>query len=140
MQASTSQKPKGELISEIKGKQASWTIKDISQNGVKMEMNDEGTITGKYSANFMETISIHRKSDGTITWESRGIEMAGPDMVVTTGKGTAKSNGPNNVWEGEITYMTHSPKLSWLNNTKGWIEGTANQAERQYTAKVYAKK
>jgi hypothetical protein len=139
MQTST-QKTKGELIGEIKGKQSSWTIKEINQSGVKMEMNDEGTITGKYNANFMETISIHRKPDGTSTWESRGIEMAGPDMLVTMGKGTAKSNGPNTTWEGEITYMTQSPKLAWLNTTKGWIEGTANQAEREYTARVHAKK
>ena len=139
MQAST-QKAKGELIAEVKGKQSSWTIKEINQSGIKMEMNDEGTITGKYNANFMETISIHRKPDGTSNWESRGIEMAGPDMVVTTGKGTAKSTGPNNTWEGEITYMTQSPRLAWLNNTKGWIEGTANQAEREYTARVNAKK
>jgi hypothetical protein len=139
MQAST-QKAKGELIAEIKGKNASWTIKEINQSGVKMEMNDEGTITGKYNANFMETLSINRKQDGTSTWESRGLHMVGPDMVVTTGKGTAKSSGPNVAWEGEITYMTQSPKLTWLNNTKGWIEGTANQAERSYTAKVHAKK
>ncbi len=36
--------------------------------------------------------------------------------------------------------MTQAPKLSWLNNTKGWIEGTANQVEGQFTAKVHAKK
>jgi len=35
--------------------------------------------------------------------------------------------------------LPRTPKLAWLNNTKGWCEGTANQAERHFTAKVYAK-
>ncbi len=140
MQAST-QKAKGELIAEIKGKTHSWTIKEVNQSGVKMEMNDQGTITGKYQANFMETTSINIKPDGTITWEGRGIQNAGADMVVVTGKGTARQTNPTTTtWEGELTYMTKSPKLDWLNNTKGWIEGTANQAEGQFTAKVHAKK
>ena len=140
MQAST-QKAKGELIAEIKGKTHSWTIKEVNQSGVKMEMNDEGTITGKYQANFMETTSINIKPDGTITWEGRGIQNAGADMVVVTGKGTARQTTPTTItWEGELTYMTKSPKLAWLNNTKGWIEGSANQADHTFTAKVYAKK
>jgi len=140
MQAQTT-KPKGELISEIKGKTHSWTIKEVNQSGVRMEMNDEGQITGKYNANFMNTTSINMKPDGTSTWEGRGIQMAGPDMVVVTGKGTAHQTSPTTItWEGEETYMTKSPKLSWLNNTKGWVEGTANQVEGQFTAKVHAKK
>ncbi len=140
MQTQTA-KPKGELIAEIKGKTSSWTIKEVSQSGVRMEMNDQGEITGKYNANFMETTSINLKPDGTSTWEGRGIHNSGADMVVVTGKGTAKNTSPTTVtWEGELTYMTKSPKLAWLNNTKGWIEGTANQAEGQFTAKVHAKK
>ncbi len=106
-----------------------------------MELNDEGQITGKYNANFMETTSINIKPDGASTWEGRGIQNSGVDMVVVTGKGTAKNTSPSTVdFEGELTYMTKSPKLAWLNNTKGWIEGTANQAEGQFTAKVHAKK
>ena len=140
MQTQTA-KPKGELIAEVKGKTASWTIKEVSQNGVKMEMNDEGQITGKYNANFMNTTSINMKSDGTITWEGRGMQTSGPDMVVVTSKGTGRQTSPTTVtWEGEETYMTKSPKLAWLNNTKGWVEGTANQAEGQFTYKVHAKK
>ncbi len=76
MQASA-QKAKGELIAEIKGKTHSWTIKEVTQSGVKMELNDEGQITGKYNANFMETTTINMKPDGTSTWEGRGIQNAG---------------------------------------------------------------
>ncbi len=140
MQAST-QKAKGEVIAEIKGKTNSWTIKEITQTGVKMENNEEGQVTGKYNANFMETINIVMKPDGTSTWEGKGLHMAGTDMLVVTGKGTGKQTSPTTVsFEGEQTFMTQSPKLSWLNNTKGWIEGTANVAERHFTAKIYAKK
>ena len=131
---------KGELIAEIKGKSNSWTIKEVGKNGVTMEMNDSGEITGKYDARFMETTTIHMKPDGTMTWEGRGIQNSGEDMVVTTGKGTARRTPTTNTWEGEITFMTQAPKLAWLNNTKGWIEGTANQVEGQFTAKVHAKK
>ena len=139
MQA-TSQKSKGELISEIKGKSNSWTIKDVGKNGVTMEMNDMGEITGKYNANFMETTTVHTKPDGTITWEGRGIHNSGPDMIVATSKGTAHRTPTSTTWEGEITYMTQSPKLAWLNDTKGWTEGSANMVDQTFTAKVYAKK
>ncbi len=132
---------KGEHISDIKGKTSSWTIKEITPNGVKMEMNDEGQITGKYNANFMETTTVNMKPDGTSTWESKGLHTSGADMLVVMGKGTGKQINPTTTtFEGELTYMTQSPKLAWLNNTKGWCEGTANQGERHFTAKVHAKK
>jgi len=135
------QQSKGEVIAELKGKNDSFSIKDISANGIKMENNDVGQITGKYQANFMETVSIHMKTDGTSEWESKGIQMVGKDMVVATGHGKGKQTADGKVWfEGEQKYMTQAPSLSWLNTTKGWIEGTANQADQTFTAKVYAKK
>jgi len=56
-----------------------------------------------------------------------------------SGKGKQLPDGKIS-FEGEQKYMTQAPSLSWLNTTKGWIEGTANQADRTFTAKVYAKK
>ena len=135
------QQSKGEVIAELKGKTDSFSIKDISANGIKMENNDVGQITGKYQANFMETISIHMKTDGTSEWEGKGIQMVGKDMVVATSHGKGKQTADGKIWfEGEQKYMTQAPSLSWLNTTKGWIEGTANQADQTFTAKVYAKK
>jgi hypothetical protein len=139
MQASA-QKSKGELIAEVKGKSDSWTIKEVGKNGFIMEMNDSGEITGKYDARFMETTTIHTKPDGSITWEGRGVQNSGPDTIVVTGKGTARRSQTGTTWEGELTFMTQSPKLSWLNNTKGWQEGSANMADQTFTAKIYAKK
>ena len=135
------QQTKGEVIVELRGKTDSFSIKDISPNGIKMENNDVGQLTGKYSGNFMETVSIHMKTDGTSDWEGRGIQMAGKDMVAVTGKGKGKQNADGTVsFEGEQKFMTQAPNLAWLNNTKGWIEGTASQAEQTFTAKIYAKK
>jgi len=139
MQAST-QKTKGELIAEMKGKSNSWTLKEVSKSGVTMEVNDSGEISGKYNAQFLETTTIHMKPDGSMTWEGRGMQNSGADMIVVTSKGTAHRTPTTTTWEGDMTFMTQSPKLAWLNNTKGWTEGTANHADQTFTAKVYAKK
>ncbi len=135
-----SQKTKGEIIGEMKGKSNSWTLREVGKNGVIMEVNDSGEITGKYNAQFLETTTIHMKPDGTMTWEGRGMQNSGPDMIIVTSKGTARRTPTTTTWEGDVTFMTQSPKLSWLNNTKGWTEGTANQSDQTFTAKVYAKK
>jgi hypothetical protein len=136
-----SQQTKGEVIAEYRGKTDSFSIRDISANGVKMENNDVGQVTGKYQANFMETVYIHMKTDGTSEWEGKGIQMAGKDMVVVTGHGKGHAMPDGSVmFEGEQKFMTQSPTLSWLNNVKGWIEGTATQADQTFTAKVYNKK
>src|SRR6266699_50296 len=84
---------------------------------------------------------LRGKTDGTSEWEGKRIQMAGKDMVVATSHGKGRNNADGTIWfEGEQKYMTQSPSLSWLNNTKGWIEGTASQADQTFTAKVYAKK
>jgi hypothetical protein len=138
---SQEQKMKGEVIAQITGKTDSWSIKDVSSNGIKLENNDVGQITGKYSANFMETITVNMKQDGTSDWEGKGLQMAGTDMVVTTSKGKGHNSPPGTIaFEGDMNFMTKSSKLSWLNNTKGWIEGQANQQSQTFTATVYAKK
>ena len=107
------QQTKGEVIAELRGKTDSFSIKDIGANGIKLENNDVGQITGKYQANFMETISIHMKTDGTSEWEGKGIQMAGKDMVVATGHGKSRTNADGTIsFEGEQKYMTQSPSLS----------------------------
>jgi len=136
---STAQKSKGELIFELKGKSNSWTIKEANENGLIMEMNDEGEVSGKYNGRFLETVIVHTKPDGTTTWEGRGVHNVGQDMVIVTGKGTAERKPTGNTWEGEVSFMTQSPKLAWLNNTKGWQEGSANMAEQMFTTKIYKK-
>jgi len=43
-------------------------------------------------------------------------------------------------WEGELHFMTQSPKLAWLNNSTGWVEGQGNMATGESSGKIYAKK
>src|SRR5207248_9033996 len=107
------QQTKGEVIAELRGKTDSFSIKDISSSGVKMENNDVGQITGKYQGNFMETISINMKSDGTSEWEGKGIQMAGKDMGVATSRGKSKQTPDGKTsFERDASYRTQSPSLS----------------------------
>jgi hypothetical protein len=43
-------------------------------------------------------------------------------------------------FKGEVTYMTNSSRLSWLNNTKAWVEGVTDQKNNEATIKIYSEK
>src|SRR5437016_13451841 len=117
------QQTKGEVIAELRGKTDSFSIKDIGANGIKIENNDVGQLTGKYQANFMETVSIHMKTDGTSEWDGKSIEMAGKDMVVGTSHGKGRNNADGTIWsEGGQKSMTKAPRRTWQNNTDECIE------------------
>ncbi len=49
-----------------------------------------------------------------------------------------QENAMEGSFKGEVTYKTNSPRLSWLNNTKGWVEGMTDQKNNEATIKVYA--
>jgi hypothetical protein len=132
----------GELMGEIRGKIVSRSIKDITPLGVRLELiNEAQFVGGKYSATHLETVNMFQKVDGTIEWESKGIETtAEGDFVAFNGRGTGKVTGPTSVWaEGEFDYMTKSPKLSWLNGSKSRNEVTANMARGEFEIKVYSR-
>src|SRR6266566_1835102 len=121
------QKMKGELLFEFKAKNNSTTIKDIGPNGVQLEMNDHGEVSDKYHAGHIDTVSVSLKTDGTNDWQLKSIHNTKDgDMVV--------------VWGGELHFMTQSPKLAWLNNSTGWVEGQGNMATGESSGKIYAKK
>ena len=135
-------KNKGELIGELRGKSVTTTIKETTPFGVRMSSNGTSQFTGKYNASQMETVSVFMSRDGTSRYESKAIQntMDG-DVVVVTSRGNGKATGPTTVaWEGEVVFMTQSPKLAWLNTTKGWIEGTTNNATGEFQAKTYVQK
>ena len=136
------QKQKGELIGEIHGKTVTTTIKELTPMGVRMEINDQGQVSGKYNAAHMETVSIFQKRDGTSEWEQKGIQVTKEgDFIVVSGRGTGKNTGPTTAsWEGEVVFMTQSPKLAWLNTTKGWVEGSGDNVKGEFQGKVYAMK
>src|SRR5207237_9441036 len=95
MQAQT-QKMKGELLFEFKAKNNSTTIKDIGPNGVQLEMNDHGEVSGKYHAGHIDTVSVRLKTDGTNDWQLKSIHNTKDrDMVVVWGGGEGRRAGPH---------------------------------------------
>jgi hypothetical protein len=133
---------KGELLYEFKSKNVTTTIKDIGQNGIQLEMNDQGEVNGKLHGRHMETVSVNMKTDGTSDFTVKSImNTKDGDMVVVSGGGKGKSTSPQTAtWQGELHFMTQSPKLAWLNNSTGLIEGQGNMATGESSGKVYAKK
>jgi hypothetical protein len=133
---------KGELLYEIKSKNSTTTIKDIGPNGIQLEFNDHGEIHGKLQGGHMDTVSVNIKTDGSNEWSVKSLmNTKDGDMVVVWGGGKGMATGPKGAnWTGELHFMTQSPKLSYLNNTTGWVEGQGNMATGESSAKVYTKK
>jgi hypothetical protein len=131
----------GEPILESNSKIAGTTIRDISQNGIKMEINSMGETKGKYHSNDISTTTVWNKTDGTSEWESKGIQNTRDgDFIAVWGKGTGKSTGPTaQSWEGEMHFMTQSPKLAWMNTANFWIQGSGDMAKGESHAKIYQK-
>ena len=127
------------MIGEIKEKTIVAIIKEFVADGAMLQYNSVGEFKGKYHANHLETVDVKLKMDGTNEWEVRAMEttMEG-DVVMITGKGTGKQeNAMEGSFKGEVTYMTNSPRLSWLNNTKAWVEGMTNLKSNEVTMKIY---
>jgi hypothetical protein len=135
----SSMKTKGELVLETHSKIAGVTILDITQEGVKMQINGNGQSKGKYNSNDLSTTTVVNKIDGSSTWESKGIQNTHDgEMLVTWGSGAGKPTGPTTQsWEGELHIMTQSPKLAWMNNAKFWIEGSGDMSKGESQAKIY---
>lgn len=133
---------KGELIAELKGKTVSRAVRDASSHGVTMEDNSEGQFTGRLNASHLETTMVHIKADGSMEWDSKGIEFTKDgDLIASTGKGKGQPSTPGNaVFDGEMTFMTASKNLAWLNNSKSRIEGSVNMQSGEYQAKIYSRK
>jgi hypothetical protein len=136
------QNKKAELIGEVRGKTVTTTINEISPLGVSITDNTTGQFTGKYNASHMQTVNVSMNRDGTSQYEAKAIQnTVEGDFVVITSKGTGKNTSPTTAaFEGEAVFMTQSQKLAWLNTTKGWIEGTANNATGEFQATFYAQK
>jgi len=126
------------MLAEIKEKTTTVIIKEFSPDGAMIQYNSSGEAKGEhYHASHMETTDVKMKMDGTNEWESRSMEMTKEgDVVMISGRGTGRANN----FSGEFTYMTNSPRLSWLNNTKGHVEGTTDMKNNEATIKVWAEK
>ncbi len=140
MQAQT-EKMKGALKGEFQAKQTTTTIKDVSPNGARVETNYVGEIKGEIDGRYMQTLSFLLKPDGNSDWESKSItNTTEGDMVVVLGNGETRVTNANTASaEGELRYMTTSPRLSWLNNATRRIEVEIDRTTGEYRGKAYEK-
>ena len=131
---------KREMLAEIKEKTTAVIIKEFNADGAMIQYNSMGEVKGKYHGIHMETADVKLKMDGTNEWDVKAMETTKEgDVVMATGSGTGRQeNAMEGSFSGEVTYMTNSPRLSWLNNTKGWVEGRTDQRNLEATIKVYA--
>lgn len=127
---------------EVHDKSVTTTVRDISESGIKLELNSTSQAKGRVNAMGMNTVNITQKTDGSNEWELKGImnTMEGGFFAVW-GSGTGKATGPTTAaWTGEVHFMSKDPKLAWLNNVKGWAEGSGDNAKGEAWGKIYEKK
>jgi len=131
-----------EFLGELAEKTTSVTIKEFTDDGIRISYNLQGKLRGQYDADHMETVDAMFKQDGSYVFESRGLDATSDgDLVIIRAKGTGKQVSPTAVQaEGEATFMTQSKKLEWLNSVKGRFEGTYNTVTGEFNAKVFSQK
>lgn len=129
-----------DFLVDLKTKANTVTIGDFSKDGVKMQVNLSGEVKGKYNANHVETSENLLKMDGTMEWEARAMETTDDgDVIFVNGNGIGEpTQGTEMSIKGELLYLTNSPRLSWLNNTKAYVEGVTDTRKGEASFKIYA--
>ena len=104
-------------------------IIEITNNSVKIEINEKGTITGRYTGTQLATINNTTNQDGTSSWSGKFMQMTNKgDMIVTTGSGTGEPANSKGIVKirGEGEMWTQSTRLANLNGAKWRCEGESN--------------
>ena len=104
-------------------------ILEITNNSVKIEINEEGTITGRYTGTQLATINNTTNQDGTSSWSGKFMQMTNKgDMIVATGSGTGEPANSKGIVKirGEGEMWTQSTRLASLNGAKWRCEGESN--------------
>ncbi len=104
-------------------------ILQITTNSLKLEINDEGTITGRYTGTQLSTIDQTVNQDGTISWNGKFMQMTNKgDTIVATGSGTGEPPSSKGIVKiaGEGEMWTQSTRLTDLNGAKWTCEGESN--------------
>ena len=124
-----------------------WRLLSLETNNAFMNMAiDEAILTARIDGKVPNTLRFYRWQPSAVSIGKNQIpdvelyldacKQQGVDVVRRiSGGGTVYHD-----FEGEVTYMTNAPRLSWLNNTKGWVEGMMDQKNGEATMKVYAEK
>jgi hypothetical protein len=104
-------------------------ILEITNNSLRLETNEEGTITGRYTGNQLATIDNTVNQDGTSSWSGKFMQMTNKgDMIVATGIGSAEPANSKGIVKiiGEGEMWTQSTRLSSLNGARWTCEGESN--------------
>lgn len=104
-------------------------ILEVNNNSVKIEINEKGTITGRYLGNQIATIDNTTNQDGTSSWSGKFVQMTNKgDMMVATGSGTGDPPNSKGIVKirGEGDMWTGSTRLANLNGAKWTCEGENN--------------
>jgi hypothetical protein len=104
-------------------------ILEIKNNSLKIEINEKGTITGRYTGTQLDTIDNTINQDGTSSWSGKFMQMTNKeDMIVATGSGTGEPPNSKGIVKirGEGEMWTQSTRLANLNGAKWTSEGDSN--------------
>ena len=131
-----------ELLFEGKENTTAVNLKEFSPEGAKLDIMVAGKVNGKVTGFIMTTHNALMKPDGTGNADVRSIIFSNGESIMVMGKATGKMVDPTPIEkiEENLTFMTGSKKLAYLNTTKGWADASYNLATGEYTFKVYAVK
>ena len=102
-------------------------VLEVTDNSVKIEINDEGTIIGRYRGTQISTIDNSVNQDGTSSWNGKFKQMTNKgDMIVATGTGEPPNSKGIVKIRGEGKMWTQSTRLANLNGAKWTSEGENN--------------
>jgi hypothetical protein len=104
-------------------------ILEITNNSVRIEINDKGTITGKYTGTQLATIDNTTNQDGTSSWSGKFMQITNKgDMIGAAGSGTGEPANSKGIVKirGEGEMWTQSPRLANLNGARWACEGDSN--------------
>ena len=96
---------------------------------MKIEINEEGSITGRYTGIQLDTIESTSNPNGISTWSGKFMHMTNKgDMIIAIGSGTGEPASPKGIVKirGVGEMWTQSTRLSSLNGAKWTCEGESN--------------
>lgn len=131
-----------ELLFEGKENTTAINLKEFSPEGAKLDIMVAGKVSGKVTGIIMTTHNAIMKPDGTGSADVRSMIFSNGESIMVMGKANGKMVDPTPIEkiEENLTFMTASKKLAYLNTTKGWADASYNLATGEYTFKVYAVK
>ncbi|MGC2683827.1 MAG: transposase, partial [Candidatus Nitrosopolaris sp.] len=104
-------------------------ILEVTNNLLKIEINDKGTITGRYMGTQLGTTDNTTNQDGTSSWSGKFMQTTNKgEMIVATGSGTGETPNSKGIVKirGEGDMWTQSTRLANLSGAKWTCEGESN--------------